>query len=655
MRKNPDTGNHEGYYRLVESYRQSDGRVTHRTILNVGYLDSVPVEKLNQIQKLLSEKVKHCNDPLFKEVTVEDEIVKQYVSTLYARMIAEKRIDIYSEKKETKNSQTGKDLQRIDVNSIQNKEVREIGAEWLSYQALEQLQIQDFLEKQNWHREDIQLALTHIISRAVYPASELATSRWIVENSAVCELTNYPKEKITKDKLYGISKKLYSVKENLEQHLSTRTNELFDIQDKIILYDLTNTYFEGRKEKSNLAKYGRSKEKRSDAKLVVLALVINAEGFIKYSSIFEGNMSDSKTIPQIIDDLRKRTSVFSHKALVVLDAGIATDENLKLIQEKGYDYLCVSRSKLKNYTVKNGNQSIEVLDNKKQKIALTKVETDKNTDFYLKIESENKKLKERSMNKSFKKRFEEGMQKIKDSLTKKGGIKQEDKVHERIGRLKEKYPSISRHFEIKVEIKEEKKNTKNTKKSESKEVIIRIATNLEWTVKEDVEINAQSGIYFLRTSLKENSEKSLWLFYNTIREIEASFRVLKTDLDLRPIYHKNDDSTMAHLHLGLLAYWVVNTVRYQLKNKQINSSWTEIVRTMNTQKAVTTVLENDKEDTIYLRQCSEPTAKVIQIYDALKYKQQPFKRKKYVVHKPELKKMMCKKISRLKPDSCNVG
>jgi len=655
MRKNPDTGNHEGYYRLVESYRQSDGRVTHRTILNVGYLDSVPVEKLNQIQKLLSEKVKHCNDPLFKEVTVEDEIVKQYVSTLYARMIAEKRIDIYSEKKETKNSQTGKDLQRIDVNSIQNKEVREIGAEWLSYQALEQLQIQDFLEKQNWHREDIQLALTHIISRAVYPASELATSRWIVENSAVCELTNYPKEKITKDKLYGISKKLYSVKENLEKHLSTRTNELFDIQDKIILYDLTNTYFEGRKEKSNLAKYGRSKEKRSDAKLVVLALVINAEGFIKYSSIFEGNMSDSKTIPQIIDDLRKRTSVFSHKALVVLDAGIATDENLKLIQEKGYDYLCVSRSKLKNYTVKNGNQSIEVLDNKKQKIALTKVETDKNTDFYLKIESENKKLKERSMNKSFKKRFEEGMQKIKDSLTKKGGIKQEDKVHERIGRLKEKYPSISRHFEIKVEIKEEKKNTKNTKKSESKEVIIRIATNLEWTVKEDVEINAQSGIYFLRTSLKENSEKSLWLFYNTIREIEASFRVLKTDLDLRPIYHKNDDSTMAHLHLGLLAYWVVNTVRYQLKNKQINSSWTEIVRTMNTQKAVTTVLENDKEDTIYLRQCSEPTAKVIQIYDALKYKQQPFKRKKYVVHKPELKKMMCKKISPLKPDSCNVG
>jgi len=638
IRKNPDSGNHEGYYRLVESYRRSDGKVMHRTVLNVGYLDGVPVEKLNQIQKIVTEKVNHCNDSLFKEVLIEDEVVNHYVSLLYNRMLAEKRIDVASENKISKNTNNGKDLHLIDVNSIKNKDVREIGAEWLSFQALGQLQIESFLVNQHWSQDDIQLALTHIISRAVYPASELATSRWIVENSAVCELTNYPIEKITKDKLYAIAKKLYTVKEALEQHLSTRTNELFDIQDKIILYDLTNTYFEGRKDKSNLAKYGRSKEKRSDAKLVVLALVINVEGFIKYSAIFEGNMSDSKTIPEIITDLRKRTSSFSHKALVVLDAGIATDENLKLIQAEGYDYLCVSRSKLKIYTLKEDSKSIEVRDNKNHKIELTKVETDKNTVFYLKVESENKQLKERSMNRNFKSHFEEGLQRIQDSLSKKSGIKQEEKVYERIGRLKEKYPSISRHFDIRVEITDEKKHTSKTKKEESKEVIRRVVTNLEWVVKKEEEINAESGIYFLRTSLKENSENTLWLFYNTIREIEATFRVLKTDLDLRPIYHKNDESTMAHLHLGLLAYWVVNTVRYQLKNKQINSNWTEIVRTMNTQKAVTTVAENDKEEMILIRQCSEPTPKVTQIYDALKYKSQPFKRKKFVVHKNEFQK-----------------
>ena len=159
-----------------------------------------------------------------------------------------------------------------------------------------QLQIAAFLERQGWGQDEIKLAQSHIISRAVYPASELETTRWIKENSSVCEVTGYDIERVTKDRLYTISKKLYAEKEALEQHLSVRTNELFDIEDRIMLYDLTNTYFEGRKQGSQLAKYGRSKEKRSDAKLVVLGLVINPEGFIKYSSILEGNMADSKTL-----------------------------------------------------------------------------------------------------------------------------------------------------------------------------------------------------------------------------------------------------------------------------------------------------------------------------------------------------------------------
>ena len=114
-------------------------------------------------------------------------------------------------------------------------------------------------------------------------------------------------------------------------------------------------------------------------------------------------------------------------------------------------------------------------------------------------------------------------------------------------------------------------------------------------------MNARSGVYFLRTSLEGHSEEMLWQFYNTIREIEATFRVLKTDLDLRPICHKKDESTMAHLHLGILVYWVVNTVRYQLKQNGITSGWKEIVRIMNTQKAVTTLAQNHVEDVIKIR------------------------------------------------------
>jgi len=146
------------------------------------------------------------------------------------------------------------------------------------------------------------------------------------------------------------------------------------------------------------------------------------------------------------------------------------------------------------------------------------------------------------------------------------------------------------------------------------------------------------------------SEKEVWGFYNTIREIESTFRTLKTDLDLRPIYHKKDESTMAHLHLGLLAYWLVNTVRYQLKKENINFCWREIVRTMNTQKVVTTLAQNQQDEVIMIRRCSEPNEKVKKIYDLLKFKYAPFKKKKSVVHKSELESCQSIEQQGLPPD-----
>ena len=638
MRTNPETGRYSGYYRLVESYRNHLDRVCHRTILNVGYLDDLQPEQRNLIQKILTEKTTNHDNTLFEFTRTQDPVVMHYVDELYNRIIIEKRVDVLLANQEKKAIKEGKDIQSIDLNSIRNKDVREVGAEWLSFQAMNQLQIRKFLQDQGWNDEDIMLAQTHIISRAVYPASELETARWIRENSSVCEITGYDIKKINKDQLYRISKKLYAEQAALEKHLSLRTNELFDIEDKILLYDLTNTYFEGRKTGSSLAQFGRSKEKRDDAKLVVLALVINRYGFIKYSSILEGNIADCKTLEGMIDNLRVKTSASASKALVVIDAGIATDENLAMIQAKGYDYLCVSRSNLRHYIVEAGATVVSVVDNKKQKIELCQVKSDRNTDYYLKVESHTKELKERSMNEHFRKRFEEGLQKIADSISKKGGVKSEDKVYERIGRLKQKYPSIHRYFDIDVESKKPEVTRGNTiwKMNDFLKDQKSIVTSVKWQIKPDVDINARSGVYFLRTSLTAQNENTIWLYYNTIREVEGTFRLLKSDLDLRPIYHQKDESTMAHLHLGLLAYWVVNTIRHQLKNQENNSGWREIVRVMNTQKAVTTLAQNISDEVIMIRRCSEPNQNVRQIYDALKFKYAPFVRKKSVVHKSEL-------------------
>ena len=176
--------------------------------------------------------------------------------------------------------------------------------------------------------------------------------------------------------------------------------------------------------------------------LVVLALVVNVEGFIKYSNIFEGNTTDNTTLPQIIDNLRTQTSQ-EKRAVVVIDAGIATEDNLKLLQEKGYDYVCVSRSKIKDYTVNPNGTIRHIMTKDNQFITLQKVEKQKETDYILKVKSTGKQAKESSMKSKFENRFLEEINKINTSLTKKHGVKKADKVNQRIGRMIEKYPSAA--------------------------------------------------------------------------------------------------------------------------------------------------------------------------------------------------------------------
>lgn len=615
IRKNPETGKLAGYYRLVESYRNESDRVCHRTLLTVGFIN-FPTEKLNSIQRILNNRLS-LKESLLEE---DDPEAVAYADNYWNELVEKGKVDISEKTIEKKK-------RMIDADSMRHKDVREIGSEWMCYQTLEQLKIKELLESKGWEEEKTQLALTQIISRAVYPFSEYRTSRWIKENSAVCEITGYDVNRMTKDKLYGSALELFKIKDILEQHLSRRTNELFDLEDKIILYDLTNTYFEGRKVSSQLAAFGRSKEKRSDCKLVVLALVVNAEGFIKYSNVFEGNKNDSKSLPDIIKKIRVKTSS-QKRAIVVLDAGIATEDNCALIEENGFDYVCVSPVKIKDYRIEEGQLVQEIETQNKGKVSLQRILTDNHTDYIVKAQSDGKVLKERSMKLKFESRFLAEIEKIDTALTKKGGIKQTEKVNRRIGRVMEKYPSMNKYYS--VELTE----------------IDGVATLVKAVLKEEyAKLIEQLGVYFIRTNLNPTDEQTLWTVYNTIREIESVFRCLKTDLDLRPIYHKNDDATMAHLHLGLLAYWLVNTVRYQLKAKKINHGWQEILRITNTQKIITTTGQNTFGELIQIRRCSEPNKGVKEIYQALGYRDYPFVKRKSVVPKPELKKNESQKPS----------
>ena len=655
---------HYVYYRLCESYRLGS-IVRHKTILNLGKLDELTpgvqfkhltqrIEALKMGEpKMFYKKVSDTIEVLaqkFYAQLLEKYKIEREQKALHRKNQADKKIadgsnkpieekeekkegeekgedkeeekkevekkevEIEGEEKESAEKEEDDDNTLVKLKTLAHIQGREVGAEWLCLQTMNKLNLREFFSSQGWNEKEINIAFAHIIAKAVAPASEHKTAQWIEDNSAIKSLLPNSPNHISRHQLYKSSTRLYQCKETLEAHLSQTTNDLFSIDDKIVLYDLTNTYFEGKKSSSKKSKYGRSKEKRSDAKLLALALVCNQQGFIKHSKIYEGNVTDCKTLGDVIDELALNiTTVDGSKPLVVIDAGISTVDNLKLLKSKGYDYLCVTRSKLKDYIVATtGNGLIEVFDNRNQKIEIQHVEMLGETDKFLYVHSHAKAKKEASMNEHFSQHFEEELKNMESSLHKKGGTKKLIKVYERLGRIKERYPSANKHYKIEI-------------LSDGK-----LATSITWKYIE-TSPTPTDGVYFLRTSKTKLFEKEIWNIYNSLTQIEATFRTLKTDLHLRPVYHKADEQSDAHIFLGIIAYTVVATIRYQLRQLGINHDWQTIVRIMNTQKMVVSTVKDSNDQLLMVNKCSDPEPNVVKIYQALHLKQMPFKTKIYAI------------------------
>lgn len=621
-------GERYAYWRLCDSYRDFAGVVCRRDLINVGRLDGFTQSDIDAVARLVTEKSKGGQASLF-DCELYGEKVRDLAEDLYSQLVAKQLVDLPGSK--ASGERTIENLRQeherrfiANVSTLKHTDAREIGAEHLCHETIKRLRIGEFLQKQGFGEEEASLAVTQIAIRATHPASELATARWIRNNSDICRLTGYDADRITKDKLYKSAIRLFDVREELMAHLSSWTKELFDYDDNLILYDLTNTYAEGRYDGSQVWDYGRSKEKRHDCKLIVLALVVNRHGFPKHYQLFDGRMSDTDSLQKIIDSLDQRMKSLGVSPVVVMDAGISTEANLGMLKEKGYKYLCVSRSSSKVFETIEGEPKRQLEDNRGQSLEIQRVKVSHKADkegglpasaadtFYW-VRSEAKAAKENGMYDQFTKRFLAEVEKIKASLEKKHGTKKADKVMERLGRAKQKYPSVSSHYDYSY-----------TEEGG-------IVTSLECSLKEGYDFNEKAGVYFLQTNLGEDKDGSLvWQIYNILKEVESSFRCMKTDLDLRPVYHKSDTACLAHLHLGILAYWVVTSIRYQLRQKGFNKTWTQILEIMSTQKSITSEAKNMEGEAIHIQQCSEATAEAADVYGKACVSPVPYKPQKSV-------------------------
>jgi transposase len=332
--------------------------------------------------------------------------------------------------------------------------------------------------------------------------------------------------------------------------------------------------------------------------------VLDGSGFPKRSEVFAGNASEPATLAQMVGKL-----VGKHPRecapTVVLDAGIATEDNLAWLVAHHYHYVVVSRKRHREF---DPDHAVRVKDDGPCRVEVQRVVNEESGEVELYCHSSQRENKERGMDKLFAERFESALTKLHEGLSKPRNVKRYDKVLERIGRLKQTYARAARYYAITVEHDEPSIN----------------ATAIAWT-RVTATDDTYPGVYCLRTNHETWDESTLWHTYTMLTDLEAVFRSLKSELGLRPIYHHKTERVSGHLFISVLAYHLVHTIRYQLKACGITLSWEGVRRALHGQDRITVELRRADGATVHVRKSSQAEPRQREIYEALGISSRPGK------------------------------
>jgi transposase len=597
VKKNPGYDKAFTYHRLMESVRTPRGP-RQRIILNLGRLD-LPTEEWKTLANRIEEIVSGQQSFVAPPPHIES------LACHYAGLLKRKEMQSIPPTQEQE-----PDWETVDLNSLSQGESRTIGGEVVAYDAFKRLGLPQILSDIGFSREQIQKAALLIIGRVLHPTSEQGTSLWGRKISALDELLDADFQHLSNNALYRLCDQLVCHRDEIEECLSQREKDIFQLGEKIILYDLTNTHLTGRGHESSLAHRGRSKQKRSDCPLLTLALVLDEDGFPKRSRVLTGNVSEPGTLRGFLQEFKVESEgqlpLSSELPTVVIDAGVGTKGNLKLIREEGFHYVTVSRSRPKE----SPEEGLVVIKEDKNSTIKAK-RLDHNGEVILYCESSARARKEESMKAHFQKHFEDGLRSIAASLSKPRGVKRYDRVMERLGRLREKYPTIARFYRI--DVREESG----------------IVGEITWDINQEEELRMRfSGSYYLRSDRSDLDEKALWSLYMMLTSVEESFRCLKSELGLRPVYHRKDHRMECHLFITVLAYHLLASIQRELRKKGISHRWSTIRMQLSTHTRVTASLTNNKGERIHIRQTTDPEPFHLEIYRALGLSPKPLRAKR---------------------------
>jgi len=568
---------------LVEAYRNSEGQPRQRVIASLGDA-AIPEHEKRLIARMVEQRLQNQRDLFEADLSEETAAWVDRIVRLIER---------------SKSSRPKCEMDYADgvkVNEIETENVVEYGPELIGMKAWEALDLTTLLLESGMNRKTVSTAQMMVINRLIHPLSELALIDWS-EQTALPECLNIRITRTQKDRLYKTSDELLKRHKTIEDNLRRKEKQLYGLRRNIVLYDVTNSHFEGLCEQNPKARRGKNKQKRNDCLQVAVGIAYDEFGCALAHEVFSGNMSDSKTLKKMLERLGKVCDG-DEKPVAILDAGIATKDNLSMLKDMGYSFLVnVTRGSRAKYETLFQTGSFTPLPERhpdKQVEVMSVPDPEDSEQRLVLCRSMKRRLKETAMLSKAEERFLADA----DALSKrveKGRLKDPVKVLKAIGRISQRHRRVARFYNLELQ---------------GQSILI---------TRDDDKMNAAldlCGDYVLRTDQNFDADE-IWNLYMNLLKAEEGFKLLKGSLGIRPNFHQKEHRVDGHIFISVLAYHLLCWIRNKLEQAGDRRQWVTIRRLLRTHCLMTTRLPLKDGRVISIRKPNRPDEKQICIYKSL--------------------------------------
>jgi len=438
---------------------------------------------------------------------------------------------------------------RVLLNKVRLERTRQFGCCWLGLQLWKRLQLDRFFEAAvddqeadvPWSRVTAVLA----INRLCAPGSELAVEERWYPSTALDDLLGIAEGKLNDTRLYRCLDRILPHKTKLERHLKQRYGELFGAEFDVLLYDLTSTYVEGAAEKNPMMRRGYSRDHRPDCEQMVIALIVNSEGFPFSYETFDGNRADVSTMEAVLRMVERKYG--KARRIWVFDRSIVSEENLAAIRKRGGQYLVgTPRRQMKQFEQELLKEDWTQV---RPDVEVKKVAIPQGEETFILCRTAGRQEKEKAIRNRFSARMEDALQRLANTIE-KGRLKDRNKMERRLGRIQAGYPQVSELYDVALRDTDD-------------------SLRLQWSIKQDRQVwrGLREGAYMLRTNLQAGTAEELWSRYMQLTEAEATFRALKSELSIRPLFHQREPRVKAHVMVAFVGYALWVTLKHLLKRR----------------------------------------------------------------------------------------